>query len=220
MPLRDTLMTPFREAVSVGRGLLFKLAGLDAPSWPSITAGSGAPSEAEADGSVYLRLTGMLYQRVSSAWVGIDLRNQVQRAYVEVTPSQLRALRATPQTLVAAPGAGKFLELVAVHAWLDYGSVAHDAPANASDDFTVRYTNGSGNAVATFEATTFINASSDQHRVVNATSGAPTSAAQYTPAENAALVLHNSGAAEFSGTGNSPVKLEVFYRVRTFEPAA
>jgi|688.fasta_scaffold02225_37 hypothetical protein len=39
-------------------------------TWPTITAGSGAPSEAQPDGSIYLRTSnGALYNRVGGAWV-------------------------------------------------------------------------------------------------------------------------------------------------------
>lgn len=185
-----------------------------------ISAGSAAPSAAVSAGSLYIRSDGSLWQRIANAWYGFSIRYAVQRAYVEITPAQLRALRATPITLVAAPGAGKFVELVAMHAWLDYGTTAHNAPTNANDDISARYTDGNGTQVATLEATGFVNATADQHRIVNATSGAPNSPAQYTPVENAALVAHNSGGAEYGGTGDSPLKIEVFYRVRTLEPTA
>lgn len=38
---------------------------------PTISSGSGAPSEAEPDGSIYLRTTGVVYKRASAAWVAI-----------------------------------------------------------------------------------------------------------------------------------------------------
>ena len=40
---------------------------------PSITAGSGAPSDAEPNGSAYLRTAGGLYQRCAGAWVPVAL---------------------------------------------------------------------------------------------------------------------------------------------------
>lgn len=44
-------------------------------AWPTITGGSGAPSEAQPDGSVYMRTNGAVgttfYVRVSGAWVAI-----------------------------------------------------------------------------------------------------------------------------------------------------
>lgn len=40
----------------------------DIATSPSISSGSGAPSEAEVNGSLYLRTNGALYQRVGGAW--------------------------------------------------------------------------------------------------------------------------------------------------------
>jgi hypothetical protein len=40
-------------------------------SWPTITAGSAAPSEAQPNGSVYFRTNGTIYSMVSSAWVAL-----------------------------------------------------------------------------------------------------------------------------------------------------
>lgn len=144
---------------------------------------------------------------------------RVRRAFVTVTAAQIRALRATPITLVAAPGAGKAIVFHYAKQFLDYGTVAHDAP-NAGDDLGYRYTNGSGQLVATQEATGFINASADALRVVRAGSAAVNSAQDVIPVANAALVLHNVGAAEFAGTGNSPLEIAVFYSILTADESA
>lgn len=136
---------------------------------------------------------------------------------VSVTPAQLRALAATQITLVPAPGAGKVLELVTAHLWLDFGAVAHDAPSNAGDDLAIRYTDGSGQIVASQEATSFINASSDAHRFLKAGAAPAATVTDVVPVSNAALVLDNVGIAEFGGTGDSPLKIEVRYRVRKLE---
>lgn len=150
----------------------------------------------------------------------VNLDYAIQRGYVSITPAQIRALRATPIALVAAPGVGKYVEFVSAHLWLDFGTVAHDAPVNAGDDLGIRYTDGSGQLVASAEATGFINGASDQHRHVYATALGPATNSEITPVTNAALVLDNVGAAEYAGTGDSPLKVEVFYRIRALEPAA
>jgi hypothetical protein len=38
-------------------------------TWPTITSGSGVPSEAQPNGSVYFRTNGVIYRRVGGAWV-------------------------------------------------------------------------------------------------------------------------------------------------------
>lgn len=150
----------------------------------------------------------------------VSLDYAVQRAYVSISPAQIRALRATQIPLVAAPGAGKYVEFVSAHLWLDFATVAHDAPINVGDDLGIRYTDGAGQLIASAEATGFINGASDQHRHLYATAATPATNAEITPVANAALVLDNVGAAEYAGTGDSPLKVEVFYRVRALEPAA
>jgi len=200
----------------VGFGLIVRTSTTSVlSSDPTITAGSAAPSESEPNGSLYLRTNGRSYTRVGSAWRD----DKIQRTLVTITAAQLRALRATPVTLLAAPGSGKFIEHVSSHWWMDYGTVAHSAPSNAGDDIGLRYTDGSGAVVATLEANGFIDGSSDQHRMVTGGAATPTSAQSLAPVSNAALVAHNVGAAEFSGTGDGVLKVELFFRIRDLEPA-
>lgn len=124
-----------------------------------------------------------------------------------VTAAQLRALAATQIELVPAPGSGKVLEFVSAHLWLDFGAVAHNAPSNAGDDLAIRYTDGSGQIVASQEATGFINASADAHRFLKAGAAPAATVTDVVPVSNAALVLDNVGIAEFGGTGDSPLKI-------------
>ncbi len=148
----------------------------------------------------------------------VDLDYAIQRAVVSVTAGQLLALRATPKTLVAAPGVGKFLEFVSALLRINF-VVAHDAPTNAGDDLGIRYTNGSGQVVATQEATGFINAAANAIRILKGGAAPAATATDIVPVDNAALVLHNVGAAEFPGAGTSTMTVEVFYRVRTSAPS-
>ncbi len=121
-----------------------------------------------------------------------------------ITSAQLLALNATPQEIVAAPGAGKMLEFVsmAVHkpAGTAYAGVA------GGEDLAVKYTNGSGAQVNTsLETTGFVDQTTAQTRITRAI------VTEYTPVENAALVLQL-----LSGeitTGDSPLYLTVRYRV-------
>ncbi len=127
------------------------------------------------------------------------------QADVTITASQLKALNATPQTLVAAPGAGKILVPTLVQLFLDYATTAYDGIA-AGEDLNVRYTNGSGALCATIEATGFLDATADAYRWVT-----PTTAAAVAGVANAALVLHM--ATGEIATGDSPLKVRTFYRV-------
>lgn len=128
-----------------------------------------------------------------------------------VTTGEILALNATPISLVAAPGAGKYLELVAAYLFLDYNSAAYNGIA-AGEDLTIKYTNASGTIASTIEATGFLDATADALAIAAPTSGVVAVA-------NAALVLHLL-TGEIA-TGNSPLKVRTIYReVRAAELAA
>ncbi len=123
---------------------------------------------------------------------------------VELTAAQVKALNATPVTLVAAPGAGKALILIGAALWLDFNTVAYDGIASG-EDLTIKYSDGNGAALATVETTGFLDATADAFRYVY-----PTTTAAIAPVANAPLVLHML-AGEIA-TGNSPLKLLLLYR--------
>lgn len=127
-----------------------------------------------------------------------------QTADVTITATQLKALNATPQTLVAAPGSGKALIFERALFFLDYGTAAYDGIASG-EDLTVKYTNSSGATLCTVEATGFLDASADALRWAMATNQL------VTPVANTPLVLHML-TGEIA-TGDSPLKVRVFYRI-------
>lgn len=136
----------------------------------------------------------------------------IQYAAVSVSNSEIKALRATPKTLVSAPGAGKYLELVSAVLFLDYGT---NALTESTANLAVKYNNGSGVQVSqTIESTGFIDQTAD-----TATSCLPKIDAIVAKSgcENKALVLHNLGAGEISGNaGNdSTLRVKIAYRVHT-----
>ncbi|BBL73670.1 hypothetical protein [Methylomagnum ishizawai] len=88
---------------------------------------------------------------------------------------------------------------------MDYGTTAYDGIASG-EDLTIKYTNGSGATLMTIEATGFLDASADATRFA-----LPTTAAAFTPAANAALVLHM--ATGEIATGDSPLKVRVDYKI-------
>jgi len=131
----------------------------------------------------------------------------LKTATITVSASELKALNATPKTLIAAPAAGKALILVAAEFWLDYESAAYAGIASG-EDLTIKYTNASGDALATVETIGFLDATADAFRYVT-----PTTTAASTPVAAAPLVLHL-----LSGeitTGDSPLKIRVTYRELT-----
>lgn len=127
-------------------------------------------------------------------------------AEVAVSNSELKNLRATPKTLVAAPAAGKVLRFLG--ATLSK-STATNAITESTDNMAIKYTNGSGAAVSeTIEATGFIDQTTAQ--VIQAV---PVKDALLTSA--AALVLHNTGDGEYGGNAANDCTLKVFVHYAT-----
>jgi hypothetical protein len=132
----------------------------------------------------------------------------IRQIDVTVTSAQLLALNATPIQIVAAPGAGLalILDSAVLHkpAGTAYGGIA------AGEDLSIKYTDAAGAAVGGCEATGFLDQTTAQTRFLrgyNAASGV----SDITPVANAALVLHML-TGEIT-TGDSPLRLRVYYRV-------
>jgi hypothetical protein len=131
-------------------------------------------------------------------------------ADVVVSSAEILALNATPKTLVAAPGANKILVPRKFLFFLDYNAAAYAGIA-AGEDWTVKYTDSSGDVLAHLETTGFLDQTSDQYRVAlpATTSGATIS--ELTPVANAPLVLHQLSAEII--TGDSPVAVRSYYEI-------
>jgi hypothetical protein len=132
------------------------------------------------------------------------------------TTAQVLALNATPISLVPAHGADTFIEFISAHLFLDHAGTDYAGVASG-EDLIFSYTNGSGEEVARVETTGFLNASADAHRIALAQSPAQDAATTIIPVANAALVISLLSAEII--TGDSPLIVEVLYRVRDLTPA-
>ena len=127
----------------------------------------------------------------------------IQTAEVAVTVAEMLAVRATPKTLVAAPGSGYALQFISAVFIYDYAA----AFTETDDNLAIRYTDGSGTVVSlTLETTGFLDATADKISTIGKL------ATDVLVTANAALVLHNTGNGELGGTG-SPCRVKVSYRV-------
>lgn len=134
-------------------------------------------------------------------------------ATINLTNANIKALRATPITLVAAQGASKVLEFVSAVLRLDYGA---NVLTESADNMAVRYDNGAGAIVSqAIEATGFIDAAADT--ITNALPKIDAIVAQASGA-NKALVLHNTGDGEYGGNAGADTVMvvKVAYRVHDF----
>lgn len=126
-----------------------------------------------------------------------------RQADVVISSAQILDLHNTPKTLIAAPGANKAIVLDYALFFLDYNSAAY-ASVGASDDLTLRYTDGSGATVGTLETTGFLDQTADKYALV-----VPAAGSLILPA-NAPLVASLAGAVT---TGNSPVAVRLQYEI-------
>ena len=145
--------------------------------------------------------------------LGFNVLRDVRYKKVTLTNSQLKNLRATPITLVAAQGSGKVLEFLGGIAKLSGGA---NAITESADNMAVKYTDGSGVAVSqTVECTGFI----DQ-TVATTTSILPKidAIAAYSASGNKALVLHQTGDGEWAGNAAADVTMivSIYYRIHSF----
>lgn len=128
-------------------------------------------------------------------------------AEVSLSSGDILALRATPKTLVSAPGAGKILEFCGAVLLLDATATAY---VESSANLAVKYTNGSGaKASDDVEATGFIDQTADTMTTARPKADAIVAK---SGCENQALVLHNLGAGEYT-TGTGTMRVKVSYRV-------
>lgn len=127
----------------------------------------------------------------------------------KLTAAQVVALAATPVEVIGKPAAGKFIEIISVHAWLDFASAAYDAVA-ATDYLQLRYTNASGaKLLQDIDPSGFGDAVADAHLVIgHADSLVPL---------NAKVVASLAGS-WYTAAGDSPIVLEVLYRLRDLNP--
>lgn len=134
----------------------------------------------------------------------------IKYAEVSLTNAQVLALRATPITLVSAPGAGKVIEFVSATLLFDYTA----AYTETDDNLAVKYENGAGvQASDDIETTGFLDATAD---TVTFARKKVDGIVAKSGCENKALVLHNIGGDEFGGgNASNALRVKVAYRVHT-----
>lgn len=165
--------------------------------------GPGSTYTDKSTGFVWLNLG----TEASPVWTSLAA---FETPVISLTNSEVLNLRATPKTLVAAPGAGKILWFHEILLMFDFTAAY---TAGAGDDMAVRFNNaGTMTTVSdTIEATGFLTAAAD-----TVTTGRPKVDGIVSKAngENMPLVLHNIGGAEFGG-GNAAnvVRAKVRYSV-------
>jgi hypothetical protein len=167
-------------------------------------------SDSEGWSNIVLRNEGQSVLLYSDGLKWFNLTNgETVTIKTVLTAAQVKAVRATPISLVPAPGTGYINEFISAMLVLDYGT---NVFTETADNLTIKYTNGSGVAVSdTIECTGFIDASAD-----TVTRAVPVKDAIVTLAASAnqALVLHNTGDGEIAGNAANDSVLTVYTTFR------
>jgi predicted RecA/RadA family phage recombinase len=133
-------------------------------------------------------------------------------AKVTLTNGQIKALRGTQKTLVAAPGATKSIEFVGAALFLNYGS---EVLTESADNLSIRYTNGTGVKVSVdIEATNFIDAAADTFTNAIPVKDAIVAAAG---ALDQPLVLDNDGDGEYAGNVSADTTMTIWIAYRILD---
>lgn len=148
-------------------------------------------------------VTGVKTFSASLAGDGIPMYKEVA-----VSNAEMLDLADTPKELIAAPGAGKVIEIVSVSFYFDYVG-AYTVTAN--DDLDICY-GTEANVIMTAEATGFVDATADTALFGNRVDN-------YAPAktacDNAAVVLANNSTDFGGGNAGNEVTVKINYRIWT-----
>lgn len=140
-----------------------------------------------------------IFTRTSRFATSATTPGSSERVQITLTSAQILALNTTPITIVAAPGAGKYISVDEVVGKLTFNSIAYTGANNVE----IRYTNGAGVKVSGDLASAWLdNASTRVDRAI-------TAAASALPA-NAPIVA--SVPVANPGAGDGTVTFDVLYR--------
>ena len=152
-------------------------------------------------GNMVIKVGGLIRHYIGGS---TQLFEDERLATVTLTPTQIRALSATPVSLVAAPGVGKANVVNSITLTNTFGVAAYTG-ANALE---FRYTDGSGTKVTADIAAAFINiASGTRTDTVGGVIGATTRTA------NAAIVAYVPVADPGAATATGTIRITVRYTV-------
>lgn len=154
--------------------------------------------------------------QASPTWTAVDSATSSQQLSVVLTNAQIKALRATPITLVAAPGAGLFVNPIDCVLELLYGGT-NAFTANAGDNLALKWQNGTTTAIIQGAIQAWVQGTANAY---NAFVGPATGSDINVPAANVTnqpLVIHNIGAAEIAGNAanDNTIRVSLTYQIQT-----
>lgn len=140
-----------------------------------------------------------------------------------MTSSQIKALHATPQQIIAAPGSGKGIVIVGVTAKFIYGG-SNVFTAAASQTINIYYNNNTTAAITTLKPLILnsqIISSSNSFSMCNGQNIGPTSGFEGAAAgvfDNVNVAAYNPQGTEISGNAanNNTIDIQIGYYIVTF----
>lgn len=144
------------------------------------------------------------------AWVSALAPDEqtVYTASGTLTNSQVRTLNATPVSVIAAPGAGKYIRVLNCYWRLNYTAPAFDAAA-AGDTLVLRSENSSGPILTDAVAGDVIGAASGNYEVIVSPS------VEQVVSANKAIVAHITTGEWYGAAGGSSLSYKVYYQILT-----
>lgn len=131
---------------------------------------------------------------------------------VSISNAEILALRATPKTLVAAPGAGKIAVFVSAILLHDYATAQFDSTGD-DDNLAIRYSGETTNLSDTIECNGFLTNAIAGDVMTNAVPVKDVIVLK-ADCENKAIVLANTGGHELA-TGGGTMRVNVTWRELT-----
>lgn len=173
----------------------------------AVTIGGGSNTVAVNSSAWAISTTGVA---TGLASVGYTNGSATYVSTVTITAAEVKALRATPKTLIAAAGAGTIIEFKSAVFVLDYGS---EVFTETADNLVIEFEDGR-DITAAIETTGFLDQNADQVAMIVAAS-IPTMTA--ATAVNKAVRLTNTGDGEIGGNASddSILYVKVTYAVHT-----
>jgi hypothetical protein len=130
---------------------------------------------------------------------------------ITLTSAQVKALRATPQTLVSAPGANKMIVVESVALALKYGGT--NAFTESADNLVVQYDDSGTDITGSIETTGFIDQTASTVAVYYP--AAIAAMAYATAGVNEGVQLFNTGDGEIAGNAanDNTLVVSISYRI-------
>lgn len=187
--------------------------------------GSGAPTNTTNTGTGYgFAGKGSSYNDIATGLVYINTGTKTSLNWLAsigtisltLTNAQIKALRATPITLVGAPGSGKFVMPISCIVELIYGG-NNAFTSQANDNLGLKWKDGTTTTILSGGVQAFLQATNSAfNKLVDPAVNSDINVSK-TNVDNQPLVIHNISAAEIAGNAanDNTIRVNLHYSIQT-----